>query len=90
MDAVLRSRHDALATEFVCAATLLNVVRTPAGSLYSRTIDPFCGDERANLFGALLTDYGSCCAQCAFLNPRAAVEIDASALSLNGQAGVDN
>jgi hypothetical protein len=90
MDAVLRARHDALATEFVCAATLLTVVRTPAGSLYSKTIDPYCGDERAFLFGTVLTDYGNCCAQCAFLNPRLDPKFDMNTTSPNGQAGVDH
>jgi hypothetical protein len=70
MDAVLRARHDALVDEFLCAATELKMVRTPPGSLYTRTIDPFCGDERAARFGSLLTDYASCCAGCSFLNPR--------------------
>ncbi|HTE86362.1 MAG TPA: hypothetical protein VK821_16705 [Dehalococcoidia bacterium] len=70
MDAVLRARHDALTDEFVCAATELTIVRTPPGSLFSRTIDAFCSDERAPRFGGLLTDYGTCCAGCLFLNPR--------------------
>jgi hypothetical protein len=88
MDAVLRARHDALSTEFICAATLFNVTRTPAGSLYSRTIDPFCGDERATLFGTLLTEYGACCSQCAFLNPRPAFELQVDDATSNGEAGI--
>jgi hypothetical protein len=90
VDVVLRARHDTLSTEFICAATLFTVVRTPAGSLYSRTIDPFCGDERANLFGQLLTDYGGCCAQCDFLNPRPASNSDPVEFQSLGEAEVSS
>lgn len=70
MDAVLRARHDALSDEFVCSSTEFRIVRTPLGSLYSRTLDPYCNDARAGRFESLLTDYDTCCAGCAFLSPR--------------------
>jgi hypothetical protein len=83
MDMVLRARHDALADEFVCSATQFTIVRTPAGSLYSRTIDPFCGDERAGRFGNLLSDYETCCATCSFLSPRSDSDVEPDGRSQN-------
>jgi hypothetical protein len=66
VDVVLRARHDELVEEFPCASTALRLVRTPAGSPWTRTIEAFCADGRAQRFGTQLTDFASCCASCAF------------------------
>ena len=67
MDAVLRARHDALLSEFVCVSTELRVVKTPIGSSHTRTIDPSCREPRAALFATTLTNFEDCCASCLFL-----------------------
>jgi hypothetical protein len=73
MDVTLRARHDFLIAEFVCSATELRIVRTPAGSRYTRDIEAFCNEPRAKRFGDLLSDYHACCSSCDFLAPRVAV-----------------
>jgi hypothetical protein len=56
--------------EFRCEATELRLVRTPPGSTWTRSIDPFCSEPRAVRFGKLLTDYPTCCAACNYLSLR--------------------
>ena len=70
MDVVLRARHDLLMEEFRCTATELRLLRTPPGSNWTRSIDPFCGEPLAPRFGSLLSDFQTCCAACSFLSFR--------------------
>lgn len=89
MDAVLRTRHDALSDEFICIATEFRIVRTPPGSAYSRTIDAYCGDERAGRFESRLTDYHTCCSGCAFLSPRPEFEPDVELVAGPDESAAD-
>ncbi len=68
MDVILRARHDQLVQEFLCAATKLRLQHTPPGSQWTRAIEAFCGDERAERFGTQLTDFATCCAGCQYLS----------------------
>jgi hypothetical protein len=68
VDVVLRARHDQIEQEFLCASTELRLLHTPPGSRWTRTIEAFCGDERAERFGTRLTDFSSCCATCRYLS----------------------
>jgi hypothetical protein len=70
MDIALRARHTALASEFACLATDLRIIKTDPGSGFSRTIEAFCVEPRAEYFSKLLESFKKCCAECAYLVQR--------------------